>query len=70
MVSQIHCPSNGKTGMTKGIIMSKAAFVILASGDSPESLGRPQHAARIVAEFYSIGGLGSAFIEFCPWAEI
>jgi hypothetical protein len=28
------------TGVRKGLIMSKVAFVILASGDSPEGLGR------------------------------
>ncbi|MGA8478306.1 MAG: hypothetical protein WB696_10140, partial [Chthoniobacterales bacterium] len=33
-------PVTGRAGITKGIITSKAAFVILASGDSPESLGR------------------------------
>jgi len=30
----------------------------------------PQDVSRIMAEFYSIEGLGSALIEFCPRAEI
>src|SRR5260370_8257455 len=40
-------PGRGETVITKGITMSKAAFVILASGDCSESLGRVVNALMV-----------------------
>jgi hypothetical protein len=42
-------------GITNGSIMSKAAFVILASGDSPESLGRVVNALMGAYEMMESG---------------
>src|SRR5271165_1939433 len=52
--SQIRWSGNGRTRITIGSIMSKAAFVILASGDSPESLGRVVNA--LIGAYEMMGG--------------
>ncbi len=48
-------PATGEKVITKGIILPKAAFVILASGDSPESLGRVVNALMGAYEMMESG---------------
>src|SRR5260370_42403004 len=48
-------PGRGETVITKGITMSKAAFVILASGDCSESLGRVVNALMGAYEMMESG---------------
>jgi hypothetical protein len=55
LASQIHRFGKGRTWITKGVIMSKAAFVILASGDNPESLGRVVNALMGAYEMMESG---------------
>jgi hypothetical protein len=55
LAGQICWFGNGRTGIAKGIMMLKAAFVILASGDSPESLGRVVNALMGAYEMMESG---------------
>ena len=48
-------PATGEKVITKGIILPKAALVILASGDSPESLGRVVNALMGAYEMMESG---------------